>query len=429
MDEQVHPPELLPDLVSRATPPAPRRRGWLWLGLVAVLAAAIGVALWLHPWSAPARAPRPEVPQAVGVAPVTKGDLPIILSGLGTVSPIATVSVQTQISGQLIEVGYKEGQLVKKGDFLAQIDPRPYQVALSQAQGVLAHDQGLLDQARTDLARYQTLARQDSIAKQQVDTQFYLVRQYEGTVQADLAAVDTQKLNLAYTRIVAPVDGRVGLRLVDPGNYIQTGASTPLVVITTLQPITVIFTLPEDVIAQILPPLRATGSLPVTAYDRANAIKLAEGSLTTIDNVVDVTTGTFKLRATFPNADEALFPNQFVNVRLLVTTLKDALLLPNAAIQTGTPGTYVYLLNADNTVSMRPVKLGASDGANSVILSGLAPGDRVVNDGSDRLKDGAKVMVPAARGPAGGTRPADAPSGRRREGSSAAAPATAPAAN
>jgi multidrug efflux system membrane fusion protein len=222
----------------------------------------------------------------------------------------------------------------------------------------------------------------------------YLVRQYEGTVQTDQAAIDVQKLNLVYCHITAPVDGRVGLRLVDPGNYIQAAGSTSLVVITKLQPITVIFTLPEDNIAQIQQRLKAGATLPVTAWDRSNTTQLATGKLETIDNVVDVTTGTFKLRATFANTDEALFPQQFVNARLLVDTLKDATLVPNAAIQTGAPGTYVYLVNSDNTVSVRPVKTGPTDGTHTAILSGLNPGDNVVVDGADRLRDGMKVTVP-----------------------------------
>jgi multidrug efflux system membrane fusion protein len=381
---------------------APRRarlRGWLIaLGLLLL---AIATVAWWHPWSQGQRSPRPEPPQAVGEAPATKGDLPIALNGLGTVTPLATVTVQTQISGTLMDVGFREGQIVQKGDFLAQIDPRPYQVALEQAQGTLAKDQALLKQAQVDLARYQTLNKQDSIARQQVDDQMYLVRQYEGTVQTDQAAIDVQKLNLFYAHITAPVDGRVGLRLVDPGNYIQTAGSTGLVVITKLQPITVIFTLPEDNIGQIQQRLKAGATLPVSAWDRSNTTQLATGTLETIDNVVDVTTGTFKLRATFANTDEALFPQQFVNARLLVDTLKGTTLVPNAAIQTGAPGTYVYLINPDSTVSVRPVKAGPTDGTHTAILSGLNPGDNVVVDGADRLRDGMKVVVPNTGADAG----------------------------
>ncbi len=392
MDEQTPLPRTAHD---HAAPPRAASGGRIaWLILLLLLAA--GVVLWLHPWSRTAPVARVAPPQSVGVTAVVSGDLPLVLSGLGTVTPLATVSVQSQISGVLTEVGYKEGQMVKAGDFLAQIDPRPYQAALAQAQGVLAHDQGLLDQARIDLTRYQTLIRQDSIARQQVDDQFYLVHQYEGTVQADHAAVDTQKLNLIYCHITAPVDGRVGLRLVDPGNYVQANGGTNLVVVTQLQPITVIFTLPEDLVAQVQQRIRAGATLSVTAFDRANNTPVATGTLLTIDNVVDVTTGTFKLRAIFPNTDDALFPSQFVNANLLVDTLHGVALVPNAAIQSGAPGTYVYVLNQDSTVSVRVVKTGAADATRTAILSGVAVGERVVIDGLDRLRDGAKVVVPSA---------------------------------
>jgi membrane fusion protein, multidrug efflux system len=362
--------------------------------------AVIGLALWLHPWTAlwPGGAPQPrgEPPQAIGEATVATGDLPIVMNALGTVTPLATVTVQTQINGQLTEIGFKEGQMVKKGDFLAQIDPRPFEAALESAQGTLAKDQALLKQAQIDLARFQTLNRQDSIAKQQVDDQFYLVRQDEGTVRTDQAAVDTQKLNLAYCHIVSPVDGRVGLRLVDAGNYVQTSTSSGLVVITQIQPITVIFTLPEDALPQVLQRLHTGAKLPVIAYDRSNTTKLSTGMLETVDNQIDTTTGTVKLRATFTNEDGMLFPNQFVNARLLVDTLHDAVLAPNPAVQQGAPGAYVYLVGADNTVSVRPVKLGPTDGEHTAVLSGLSAGDKVVVDGADRLRDGAKVIVPAS---------------------------------
>jgi multidrug efflux system membrane fusion protein len=436
MDKPVSESEVLPREreVAPAAParqPAPKvrapRRARLrgWLIAFGLLLLAIGTVSWWHPWSQASRGPRPEPPQAVGQAPVTKGDLPIALNGLGTVTPLATVTVQTQISGTLMDVGFREGQIVQKGDFLAQIDPRPYQVALEQAQGTLAKDQALLKQAQVDLARYQTLNKQDSIARQQVDDQMYLVRQYEGTVQTDQAAIDVQKLNLVYAHITAPVDGRVGLRLVDPGNYIQTAGSTGLVVITKLQPITVIFTLPEDNIGQIQQRLKAGATLPVTAWDRSNTTQLATGTLETIDNVVDVTTGTFKLRATFANTDEALFPQQFVNARLLVDTLKGTTLVPNAAIQTGAPGTYVYLVNPDSTVSVRPVKAGPTDGTHTAILSGLNPGDNVVVDGADRLRDGMKVVVPNAGAGAGAGQAPDQPARQHRRPPQGQGPASA----
>ncbi len=252
-------------------------------------------------------------PQPVGVAKIGTGDLAIMLTGIGTVTPLATITVQTQINGQLLDVGFKEGQMVEKGDFLAQIDPRPYQVTLEQAQGALAHDTGLLNQAKSDLDRFATLNRQDSIAKQQVTDQQFLVQQDEGLVAEDQASIDSAKLNLTYCRIVSPVTGRVGLRLVDPGNYVQTSSSTGLVVVTQEQPISVIFDLPEDDIPDVQRQMRAAAPLGVAAYDRTDTTQLATGTLMTVDNTVDTTTGTVKLRASFPNVDGTLFPNQFVN--------------------------------------------------------------------------------------------------------------------
>jgi multidrug efflux system membrane fusion protein len=416
MDEQVNrldgTPTRMPGQIGIPTHATRRPSRWP-MAIFLLLVVAAGVAIWLHPWSSRPR-PTPTLPpQAVRDAVATKADVPIILNALGTVTPLATVTVVSQISGQLQQVGFTEGQEVKKGDFLAQIDPRPYQAALAQAQGTLLHDQALLAAARVDLKRYQTLNKQDSIARQQVDTQAALVQQYEGTVQSDQAAVDTQKLNLTYCHITAPVDGRVGLRLVDPGNYVATTSSTGLLVITQLKPITVIFNLPEDDIPEIMKRLAAGATLPVTAYNRADTSEIATGTLSVVDNQIDTTTGTVKLRATFPNTDEALFPNQFVNAALLVDTLHDAVTVPTPAIQRGAPGTFVYIVNADNTVSVKPVKLGPAANDVTSITSGLAVGDKVVIDGADRLRDGSKVMVPDAT-PAAPT--AEAPRRRRPEG-------------
>jgi membrane fusion protein, multidrug efflux system len=353
-------------------------------------------------------------PQSVGAATVGRGDIRVIVNALGTVTPIATVTVQTQIDGQLQEVAFTEGQLVKKGDFLAQVDPRPYQLLQAQYEGQLARDQGLLAQAQVDMARYQKLADQNSIARQQYEDQIYIVQQDQGTVKLDQAQVDQQKLNVIYCHIVSPVTGRIGLRLVDPGNYVQTTNSTGLAVVTQLQPITVIFPIPEDDLPDLVPQLNDGGTFQVSAYDRANVKFLATGRVIALDSVIDTTTGTVKVRAQFDNADYALFPNQFVNAQLLVKTLNDVVTVPTAAIQQGAPGAYVYVVNDNNTVSVRPIKLGPSDGPMAAVASGLSTGERVVIDGTDRLRDGARVIIPAG---AGGQRPAAA---------GAAAPATHP---
>jgi multidrug efflux system membrane fusion protein len=358
------------------------------------------------------------IPMAVNVAKAQKGDIPVILNGLGTVTPLATVTVRTQISGQLQQIAFTEGQMVKAGDFLVQIDPRPYQAALEQAQGALAHDQALLKNAQLDLERYRKLVAEDSIAGQTRDTQEALVRQYQGTVATDQGAVDNAKLNLAYCHIVSPVTGRVGLRQVDQGNYVTPSDTNGIVVVTQLQPITVLFPLPEENVLQVTKPLHSGAKLPVTALNSSNTVTLATGVLTNIDNQIDTTTGTFKLRAQFDNADETLFPNQFVNIQLLVDTLHDQTIVPTASIQRGAPGTFVYVVNtADSTVSVKPVKLGITQGEKQAILSGINPGDMVVTDGVDRLKDGAKVILPGAEPPAGGP-PGGGRRGRRGPGAS-----------
>lgn len=334
--------------------------------------------------------------QSVGIATAAKGDIPITLTSLGTVTSLATVTVKSQISGYLTEIHFREGQTVKKGDLLVQVDPRSYEASLAQYQGTLEKDQALLDNARVDLERYQKLIKQDSTSKQTVDTAAATVRQYEGTVRADQAQVDTQKLNLIYCRIVSPVDGRVGLRQVDVGNYVTASDTSGIVVVTQIVPMSVIFTLPEDSLRPLLKRLQTGAQLSVIAYDRTGTDKLAEGVLDTVDNQIDTTTGTVKLRALFANADGSLFPNQFVNVTLLLDTLHDVLTVPTTAVQTGTPGTFVYLANADNTVSLRKITTGASADGRIAVLSGLNDGDKVVVDGIDHLSDGAKIRIPAA---------------------------------
>ncbi|HYB82067.1 MAG TPA: MdtA/MuxA family multidrug efflux RND transporter periplasmic adaptor subunit [Mycobacterium sp.] len=370
------------------------------MGLLVVIGLMVGgyelFRLLQAPQSRTGRPPQ-TIPQPVGAATIGTGDIRVIVNALGTVTPLATVTVKTQINGQLTEVGFKEGQTVKKGDFLAQVDPRPYEAAEQQAEGQLMRDQGLLDQARMDLTRYENLAKTQAVPRQQAEDQIYIVKQYEGTVKADQAQVDTQKLNLVYCHIVSPVDGRVGLRLVDPGNYVQTSDTSGIAVITQLQPISVIFPVPEDNLPQILDQTHAGTPLEVTAYDRADVTKLATGKVTALDGQIDTTTGTVKLRAQFDNADEKLFPNQFVNARLLVSLLHGTVTVPTAAVQRGAPGTYVYLINADNTVSVRPVKLGPTDGEMTAVETGLVAGDRVVIDGADRLRDGSRVTIPEGR--------------------------------
>jgi multidrug efflux system membrane fusion protein len=344
--------------------------------------------------------------QPVGVATIGRGDIRLVIPALGAVTPLTTVTVNSQISGLLMSVGFKEGEEVHKGQFLAQIDPRPYQVALEQYQAQLARDEALLAQAQMDLTRYQALSQQVSIARQTYEDQVYIAKQDEGTVAADKALIKAQQLNLAYCHIVAPADGRVGLRLVDPGNYVQAGSSTGIVVLTLLKPISVIFTVTEDSLPQVLERLRANQAIAVTAFDRANVTELARGTVASIDNEVDTTTGTVKLRANFDNANERLFPSQFVNISLLLDTQHDVVTVPVAGVQRGAPGTYVYLVNQDDTVSVHPIKLGAQDGGFYAVTGGLTPGDRVVTDGADRLRDGAHVRIPGSAGtPGAGYKP------------------------
>ena len=332
----------------------------------------------------------------VSLATITKGDIDIIDPALGAVTPLASVTVRAQISGILQEISFQEGQIVHQGDFLAQIDPRPYQITLKQARGALQKDQALLKDAQANLARYQKLAAQNSISTQQVDTQASLVQQYQGAVETDQGQIDAANLNISYCHIVAPITGRVELRQVDAGNYVQTSDANGIVTLTQLDPISVVFTLPEDRLPAVMKRLAAGASLQVDAYDRAGTVKLAEGKLTAVDNAINASTGTVKLRAQFDNADQALFPNQFVNIQIKVDTAQGVALAPQAAILRGAVGTFVYLAKADNTVEMRPVKLGVSQGDKIEITQGLAEGDKVVTDGTDKLRDGAKYKLPEA---------------------------------
>ena len=375
------------------------RKGFILTSIIVLLLVG-GVVWWVHQQQVPQQSPAAAGGRGGGGAPMSivpetvgKGDIGINLNALGTVTSLATVTIRTQISGYLITVVFKEGDEVKKGDLLAEIDSRPYEAALAQQRGQLARDEALLKGAQVDLARYQGLAAQNAVPRQQLDTQTALVAQDEGTVEADRAMVKAAEVNLAYTKIVSPLDGRVGLRLVDQGNYVTPGDANGLVVITQIAPISVLFTVPEDNLPAIAKRLQAGATLPVTAMDRSGATKLADGSLQTFDSQIDPTTGTIKLRANFPNETKTLYPNQFVNVRLLLDTHKDAVTMSMAATQRGVPGTFVYLTNSDSTVSVRAVKLGAIDGDRVEVLSGLQPGDRVVIDGADKLREGAKVTV------------------------------------
>ncbi|HYL89135.1 MAG TPA: MdtA/MuxA family multidrug efflux RND transporter periplasmic adaptor subunit [Burkholderiales bacterium] len=336
-------------------------------------------------------------PTPVVALPATQGDIDIIVNGLGTVTPLRTVTVRTRVDGELVRVLFQEGQLVKEGELLAEIDPRAFQVQLAQAEGQLARDRALLQNAKLDLERYRTLFKQDSIAKQQVDTQASLVRQYEGAVAVDRSQIDNAKLQLAYSRISAPISGRIGLRQVDPGNIVRSGDQNGIVVITQLQPVSVLYTVPQDLVPQVMKRLQSGDVITVEAWDRDQKTKLADGTLASADNQVDPQTGTVKLKAQFANDDGGLFPNQFVNVRMKLDTLHNAVIVPSGAVQRGAQGMFVYVVRPDNTVALRNVTLGPLDGQRQAIADGLAAGEVVVTDGTDRLRPGAQVQVASAR--------------------------------
>ncbi len=393
-----------------APPPQkkPRRRTWLWIAAGVLLLLAI-VLFFLFSGKSNSMASkkggaagrgRGQQGAAITVGQSKTGDMNIFVDALGTVTPTYTVTVYSQITGRVVSVYYKEGQMVKQGDPLVDIDPRPYEATLTQAEGTLEHDQGLLAQARMDLARYQAAWERNAIARQQVDDQGALVLQYEGTVKADQGMVDYDRVQLSYCHIVAPITGRVGLRLVDPGNTVFAGTASTLVVITQLQPITVVFNVSEDDLAQIQAQLHGGRQLQVFAYDRANEKQIATGKLSSLDNAVDTTTGTIKFRAEFPNQNLALFPNQFVNARLLVTTLKQVTLVPSAAVQHNGTNAFVYIVNSDNKVSLQQITTLSSDDQNTAV-QGLNAGVNVATSGFDRLENGVRVTV---RGQPGGSR-------------------------
>lgn len=398
-----------------------KRIGASRLVVVAMLGGAAFAAWRTYPSEAGRTAPGgPRGPAtAVAAAEIVRGEFPVIVSALGTVTATATSVVKPQVSGPLLKVRYTEGQEVAAGDILAEIDPRPFELALAQAQGQLQKDETLLENAERDLARYQSLRSKikDGVSVQQLDTQRALIGQYRAAVDIDRALVGRARLDLEYTRIAAPIGGRIGLRLVDPGNIVQTSDSNGIAVVTRLSPITVIFSLPEAKLPSVLKRFRSGETLAVVAYDHERSEQLARGALYAIDNQIDASSGTVRLRAEFANDAEALYPNQFVNAELTVETLKGVVLAPTAAIQRGAKGPFVYALEGDEKVAMRPVRLGPSDGERAVIESGLEPGQRVIVEGVDRLRDGAKVVV--TRPPKGEPSKPDEPvathAGGRRE--------------
>lgn len=400
-----------------------------------VIAIVVGALVWYvsrTPGNTPAGKGRgglgATAPLPVVAAPARKGNIDVYIDALGTVTPRNTVVVHTRVDGQLMSVAFREGQNVKTGDLLAQLDPRPFEVQLTQANGTMAHDQALLKNAQIDLERYRTLLKQDSIASQQVDTQEALVRQYQGQVESDQGAIDNAKLQLVYTRVTSPITGRVGLRLVDPGNIVHAADANGLVTITQEQPTTVVYPVAEDDVPRIVKRMQTGQPVVVEAYDRSGKTKLATGHLLTIDNQIDTTTGTVKLKAEFPNQDGALFPNQFVNVRMAVETRQDTTLVPSAAIQRGAPGTFVFLVKPDQSVAVTLVKLGAVEGDTTEVTSGLGPGNQVVVDGTDKLRDGAKVELidASARqaGPTAGSRKGSSGGNKSSGGPSSPSPSS-----
>src|SRR5258706_6558220 len=387
-----------------------RSSGLTRLVVIAVAIAIAGLIVWkLQP--VPQRNPNrfggANQAMPVGVATAMSGDIDVSINALGNVSPLATVSVKPQVSGQLIKIAFTEGELVRAGQVLAQIDPRPFQAALDQANGQLARDEAQLANAQVDLNRYQMLITQNSIAQQQVDSQAALVRQDQAIIKTDQANVETAQINLGYATIASPIDGRVGLRQVDIGNLVTAGQSTGISVVTQLQPSSVPFTWPEDGMGDIMAGVNDKAGLTADAYDRAQTKKLATGKLSTVDNQIDTATGSVKMRAVFDNSKGELFPNQFVNIRLFVKTLHDQIIVPSAAVQRGTSGTFVYVVDEDLTVNMRPVSVGETEENRVAITNGLKAGEMVVIDGADRLREGAKVALPGQEPPAAATpRPA-----------------------
>ncbi len=411
------------------TPADKKSHRWVWVLLL--IAAGVGGALYYQRHSSgdasKATAAAPPRPVPVTTAPVHKGDIGVYVEALGTVTPVYTVTVTSRVQGQIMEVHYQEGQMVNKGDPLLEIDPRPYEAALTQVEGQLAHDQAVLAEAKIDLDRYKSAFARNAIAQQQVYDQEQAVLQYQGTVKNDEGQVENARVNLTYTHIASPIEGRVGLRPVDPGNIVQANSATPLVVITQLEPITVIFSIAEDYLPQIQQQLREKHTMSVAALDRTQEQQVAAGSLLTLDNQIDTTTGTVKLKAIFPNKDNALFPNQFVNARLLVETQHDATLVPTAAIQRNAQGAFVYNIKPDKTAQMISIKTGTTDG-NVTAVTGIPAAGNVAISGFDRLQDGSSVSVREG-GPGGagrGNGPSAAAEGQSAAGGTGASKAPVP---